>query len=247
MAVQFKNLYTDAAGDGGVGDLCGDTLSSSAALRKKIVNDEYIDLVGLIKGYWRVRSFTYTKTSTPAMAAADTALDVPTTVAFDSVYRMYFRRQGSVQPVKMRSRSDWLQRSDTSSAGDPRNACVVETASGTTIAIDPPLSNDFVNNVNALVLEYFIELTRLSATTDEPICPEHLRPKIADRAAWRYAQIQGDTALATQLLPLAQEAREAFLRYDIEHIASPRQIRPVGGYLAMDESGYTDYDSGSEY
>ena len=241
MPVQFQHLYTATAGDGGVGDLCGDTLASSATLRKKFVNDEYLDLCGLIKGYWRVRSFTYTSTSTPAMATGNTSLSVPTATAFDSIYRLYFRRNGVVHRVRQRSRSDFLERSDTSSNGDPQDCCVVQTASGLTIAVTPPLSSDFVTNVNALVLEYFIELTRLSGDTDEPVCPEHLRPKIADRAAWRYAQVQGDTTLATQLAPLAAEAREAFLRYDVEHVATPRQLRPIGGYDAQESSWATDY------
>ena len=105
--ITFESLYND-----GLGAMVNATDSASATERKNAVNWAYLDLAGLIKGYWRRRSFDYTSATTPALTAGTRAYNVPTTTGavFDSAARLYYRQSGSVIDVPLRGDSEWLER-----------------------------------------------------------------------------------------------------------------------------------------
>lgn len=240
MGLVFSALY----GTNGLGFLVGDTQSGSVTDRKRAVNDGYVELCALAaKAYWRVRSHDYTSSSSPAMTAGSHQLSVPTSPAFESPYRLYFRENGMVRDVPFISRSEWLDRSDTSQSGYPSNASLVQTASAKRIDLDVLLSSEFVSNIATLTLEYFIEVTRLSADADEPILPESLRHHILPVAGYLYALGQGDLALADRLKLDMELAKEAVRVFDVTHVARPRQIRPTTSYAPSDgDEVTTDYN-----
>lgn len=224
--------------------LVGDTSSGSQTNRYNALADADVELSS-IKGFWRVRSHAYTTSSSPAMAAGDTRLSVPTSPAFELPYRLYYRESGIVKDVLFKSRSEWLELSDTSQSDYPRWACLVQTASGKSIDLDRQLSAAFISNIATLTLEYFIEITRLSASGNESILPDSLRHHILPVAAVFYGTAQGDGNLVERMRPEAERAREAVLRFDIEQTARPRQIRPMDSYAPADmASTGTDYGMG---
>ena len=225
-------------------DLVGDESSTSDAKRIRAIADASVELSS-IKGYWRVRSHTYTTTSSPAMASNSYQLSVPTSPAFEAVARLYYRESGLVRDVRVISRSEWLERSDIAQADYPSFASIVQTASAKRIDLNVMLSSAFVTNVAALELEYFIEITRLSAASDESILPDTLRHHIVALAGMFFARFQGDHQLANSLKEDAERAREAVLRFKIEHTNRPRQIRPITSYAPQDADVFTsDYRVG---
>lgn len=222
-------------------DLVQDSSSASDAQRVRALADADVELSS-IKGYWRVRSHDYTSSSSPAMTAGSNQLTVPSSPAFEAPYRMYYRESGYVREVKFKSKSEWLELSNLSLSDYPRWACLVQTASSQRIDLDRLLSSDFVNSIGTLTLDYFIGITRLSASGDESILPDSLREHIVPIAARKFALSQGDRNLANDLKEDAERAREAVLRWDIEHISRPRQIRTSGAYSPSDLTlGVGDY------
>lgn len=223
--------------------IVGDATTTSETDRFQALADADVELSS-IKGFWRVRGHDYTISSSPAMAANSYQLTVPTSPAFESPYRLYYRESGVAKEVKVISRMEWLERSNLSIADYPRFACIFQTASGKRLDLDRLLSSAFVANIATLTLEYFIEITRLTTSAEESILPDSLRHHILPVAGVRYALGQGDLALADRLRPDAELAREAVLKFDIEHIGRPRQIRPLNSYGPQDGDEITsDYGS----
>lgn len=221
--------------------LVGDTTSGEDANRVNALADADVELSS-IKGHWRVRSHAYTTVSSPSMAADSYQLNTPTSPAFDSPFRLYYRDSGIVKDVKIKSRSEWLALSDTSQSDYPRWFRVAQTASTTQLELDRKLSSAFVANIGTLTLEYYIAITRLSGTSDESILPDNLRLYIVPVAGHLYALGQGDVALADRLRVEAERARDAVRLYDLEFQARPRQIRPTGAYAPGDlETDTGDY------
>lgn len=221
--------------------LVGDATSGEQTNRYNALADADVELSS-IRGFWRQRAFTYTSASSPAMASGSYQLSVPTSPAFESPYRLYYRDSGIVQDVMFKSRSEWLALSDTSQSDYPRWASMVQTASGMKIELDRKVSSTFISAIASLILEYWIQITRLAASGDESILPDSLRHHILPVAGVMYAAGQGDRELVALLTPLAELAREAVLRFDIEHTSRPRQVRPSMAYAPEDgDRETTDY------
>lgn len=214
--------------------LVGDSSSTNQTARYNAIADADVEL-SAIHGFWGVRSHTYTTTSSPSMASSSYQLAAPTSPALESPYRLYYRESGIVKDVAFKSRAEWLEMSDTSQEDYPRWASLVQTSSGKQIELDRKLSSAFVANIASLVLEYFIEITRMTASGNESILPDSLRHHILPIAAVFYGTSQGDHVLVDQMRQEAERAREAVLRYDIEHLARARQVRPSPAYAPSDE------------
>lgn len=210
-----------------VGFLTQDTATDSVTIANidRSINNAYIWLAG-IRGYWRKRSTTITLTS------GTVAYDAPSD--FSDIYRLYYRRNGLFYEVEVFGDAAWLEVSATASsdAGDPRYARLTQTTTTLNrIELSPPPSSSFITNVGStLTLEYFIEITRLSVASDEPILPANLRHQIVYPAAYEYALAQGDSNLALQLKVKSEEARSIVLRHDLTRTGKARQLRPVAGY-----------------
>ena len=197
-----------------------------------------------IKGFWHVRSHDYTTTSAPAASANRQTLAVPPSLAFEEPSVLYYRQNGAPRIVRFLGHRAWLLRSNTAAAqaSYPRWAKVVQTASAKVLHLDRPLSSDFVSQIGTLTLDYFIEITRLSAPGDASLLPDSLRHHIVAYAALLWGLAQGDQLLVANMKVEAERAREAVLRYDIEHTSEPRQIRPMGGYEPQDAAEAVDED-----
>ena len=233
-------VFSDLYGANGLGFLVGDTQSASETDRKRIANDAYVELAG-IKGWWRKRTGTYTSSSSPALTAAINIYTVPSD--FDSPYRLYYREAGGFIDVPFISDSEWLERSATRStdSGDPAFARLVHDGSNIRIELDKPVSQQFIDRIGTLTLEYWIRITRLSGDSDAPILPANLRHHIVPVAGLKYAKAQGDQVLIESLKEDALKAREAVMRHDLTRTGRARQIRPRGRYYPQSSSIGRDY------
>lgn len=248
--VNFISLF----GQDGMGRIVGirnDT--TDLAGRQNAINEAYSELAGLIKGYWRRRSFDYTSTSTPALTDGTRAYNVPTTsgAVFDSPARLYFRRSGVAVDVPFLGDAEWLERSATRSTdtGDPQYARTVRTATAYQIELNRPISQNFIDNIATLTLEYHIAVAPLSANTDTTILPRDLALQLIPYGAWIYATSQSDWPLVDRLEKRAREARAFFLKHDLTRTGRPRQLRPTYSYTGVgthrSRLGATDYGMGS--
>lgn len=232
-------VFSDLYNDNGLGFLIGDTSSGSETDRKRAVNDAYIELAG-IKGFWRKRSFNYTSSSSPALAAGTQSYDTPTTTGavFDSPYRLYYREAGYYVDVPFVADSVWLELSATRStdAQDPRRARLIQNSDGTEIELSYPISSSFIDRIGTLTLEYWIRLVHLSADGDVPITPANLNHHIVKLAGYKFALGQSDFGLADRLKGDAELAKAQFFRHDLTRTGRPRQIRPSSAYAPRSES-----------
>lgn len=235
--IDFVSLY----GTNGLGFLVGDIQTTSETDRKNAVNLAYHDLAGLIKGYWRRRSFDYTSSSTPSLTAGTRAYNVPTTsgAVFDEIGRLYYRESGSVRDVEILGDADWLARSATRSAdaGYPEYARIVQTSSAVQIELNRAVNQNFIDQIGTMTMEYFIAIADLSADTDTTVLPRNRVHLILPLAGWYYAIGQGDFALADRLAPESQRARATLLKHDLTRTGRPRQLKPTSNYLGTGRRG----------
>ena len=228
--IDFVSLF----GANGLGFLVGDTASASETYRKNAVNLAYVELAGFIKGYWRRRSFDYTSSSTPALTSGTRAYNTPTTsgAVFDSVGRLYYRSSGVVVDVPVLGDAEWLEKSATRStdAGDPQFARLVQTSSAVQIELNRPISQNFIDSISTLTLEYHIAVAHLSGDTDTTILPRNRVHLILPLAAWYYGMGQGDFALVDRFEKKAEWAKAEMLRHDLTRTGRPRQLRPTSSY-----------------
>lgn len=230
-----------------VGDLAQDprTDATTLAAVDRAINNAYLWGAGL-KAFWRKRPFDYTSSSTPALTSGTRTYNVPSTsgAVFDSPYRLYYRRSGRYVDVPFVGDDDWLEKSATAStdSGDPEYARLIQSSSSQQIELNRAISATFISQIATLTLEYFIQIVRLSAASDEPILPGNLRHHIAYPAAWEYVLGQGDMALADRLRPKAEESKNAILKHDLTRTGRPRQLRPTGGYEPASQRGNATYD-----
>lgn len=244
--IDFVSLY----GTDGLGWLVGirnDTTDLSG--RRNAVNWAYKELAGLIKGYWRRRSFDYTSSSTPFLVAGTRAYNVPATsgAVFDEIGRLYFRRSGVYADVPVLGDEEWLEKSATrsSDSGDPQFARLVQTSSATQIELNRPISQNFIDAIGTLTLEHYIAIAPLVNDTDTTVLPRNRVHLIIPLAAWWYAVSQGDHNLANQLKPEAKEAKVLILRHDLTRTGRPRQLRPKYSYTGMGRRQVSkDYGAG---
>lgn len=249
--LQFSDIY----GTNGVGFYVSDIGSGSATNRKRAVNDAYVDVA--IKAWWRKRSFDYTSASSPALTDGTRTYATPTTTGsvFDQPYRLGYRRSGAYIDVPILGDEEWLQRSLTASTdkGDPQYARLIRSSSTVQIELNRPISQNFINQIATLTLEYWIQIVRMSDDTDEPIVPANLRHHLVILGAERYAIGQGDRQLLTFLreprgsgkVSLVAQAYESILKQDLTRTGRPRQLKPKLGYepqMATSESLATDYE-----
>lgn len=238
MALTLANLETRLK------FICQDSNASSTAQtnRYNALADADVEL-SAIRGFWRVKSFAYTSSSSPAMTAGSATLAASTgsLTDFESPFRLYYRENGQVRDVAFVSDSEWLDRSDTTQSDYPSFARLTQSGSTKTIQLDRLLSSTFVSSIATLTLEYWISITRLASSSDESILPDTLRHHIVPLAGLFYARAQGDAVLAKELEGDAERAREAVLRFDIQRLSRPRQIRPQAAYAPSD-SGDTSTD-----
>lgn len=239
MAVFTQPLdFVSLFGTDGVGWLVGirDNTTDVNA-RKNAVNWAYVELAGLIKGYWRRRSFDYTSSSSPALTAGTRAYSVPITsgAIFDEIGMLYYRQSGTEIDVPVLGDSEWLERSATrtADAGYPQYARLVQTASATQIELNRPVNQAFIDSIGTLTLEYFIAIAHLSGDTDTTVLPRNRVHLIIPLAAWWYAISQGDHQLANQLRAKAEEAKVLILKHDLTRTGRPRQLRPSYSYTGM--------------
>ena len=220
----------------GTGVLVGDTSSTAQTDIDRVVNESYIELANR-RAYWRMRSTTITLTS------GTLAYDLPS--SFDSIFRLYYRQSGQYKDVEVVSDSQWLDVSATraADAGYPKYARITQTsATLNRVELTPPPSSGFISNVSStLTLEYFIEITRLSSATDEPILPANLRHHIIYLAGYKYSLFQGDNNLADRLKPDAIFAKAEILKNDLTRTGRPRQLRPRGRYWPQQVGVTLDY------
>lgn len=211
--------------------------TTDLAGRQNAVNEAYSELGGLIKTYWRRRSFDYTASSTPALAVGTRAYATPTTVGavFDSVGRLYYRQSGSVTDVPVLGDAEWLEKSATRTAdnGYPEYARVVRTSTAFQLELNRGINQQFIDSISTLSLEYHIAIAPLSANTDTTILPRDLALQLIPYAAWIYAFSQGDWPLVDRLEKRALQAKAAFLRHDLTRTGRPRQLRPSHSYTGM--------------
>jgi hypothetical protein len=245
MATQFSDIY----GNSGLGHLVGDEQSGSVTKRKLYSNDAYVQLAG-IRGYWRKRSYDYTSASTIPLVAGNYQFQLPTSPAFDSVYRLYYLSNGRPRMVKILNDDQWLEQATiaTGDTGDPAIARIVQTATQKQLELSPRISSNFLSSTGTLTLEYFIEITRLTADADEPILPENYRHYIKYLAAKLYAIGQGDTALVALLREngVTGEAEKGLYelqRHDLTRTGHSQGLRPRTSYLpgTMGGGGGEDY------
>lgn len=235
--LQFSDLY----GVNGLAFLVSDAATSSDNDRKRAINDAYIELAS-IKGYWRLRTTTYTSSSSPALTSGTYQYNLPSD--FDDMFRVYFREAGRYVDIDVVSDSHWLELSAVRStdAGDPRVARITQTSSTQNrIEFAPPVSQGFIDRIGTITLEYFIEITRLVGDTDEPILPANLRHHIVTLAGLKYATAQGDPVLIQALRPEAERTRLSVLKKDLTRTGRPRQLRPRTSYYPVGEGGTVDY------
>jgi hypothetical protein len=214
--------------------------------RKNAINRAYIELAGLIKGYWRRRSFDYTSSSSPALTAGTRAYNVPTTAGavFDTIGRLYYRQSGVPRDVKVLGDSEWIERSATrtADAGYPEYARIVQTSSATQLELNRAVNQQFIDSIGTLTMEYHIAVAPLVNDTDTTILPRNLVPQILPLAGWYFAVSQGDHQLANQLSKEADRARANVLRHDLTRTGRPRQLRPMYNYQGVGRrSGRYDY------
>ena len=221
------------------GDIRTDTATTTD--RDNCINNALIDLAGM-KGYWRQRS------TTVSLTAGTVAYNAPSD--FDSIQRLYYRYNGVAYDIPFLSDSEWLERSATRSvdAGHPRWARWTQTSlTQNQFELTPPPSSTFVTNVSStLTCEYFIELVRLTAATDEVILPANLRHAVVYAAAHEYALGQSDFNLADRLERKMNEWKTRILRKDLTRTGRPRQLRPRGGYQAISSGASRDFDYGGD-
>ncbi len=232
--IDFVSLY----GTDGMGWLVGvrDNTTDLAA-RKNAVNMAYVELAGLIKGYWRRRSYDYTSGSTVPLVAGTRAYSVPTTTGavFDSMGRLYYRSAGTVVDVPVLGDAEWLEKSTTRSTdvGFPDYARVVQTSSAVNIELNRPVSQTFIDQIATLTLEYHIAIAHLSNDTDTTVLPRNHVQLIIPVAAWWYALTQGDDALADRLKPECERAKATLMRQDLTRTGRPRRLRPTHSYTGQ--------------
>lgn len=197
----------------------------------------YVELAGLIKGYWRRRSFDYTASSSPTLTAGTRAYNTPTPsgAVFDSVGRLGFRRSGAWADVPVLGDAEWLEKSSTrtTDAGEPQFARLVQTASATQIELNRPISQNFIDSISALTLEYHIAIAHLSADTDTTVLPRNRVHLILPLAVWYYGMGQGDFKLANGFEKKAEWAKAEMLRHDLTRTGRPRQLRPTYSYTGQ--------------
>lgn len=211
------------------------TDSTTQTDRDNCINNAYITLAG-IRGFWRKRSTTITLT------AGTVAYNAPD--GFSDIYRLYYRQSGLYYEVEVVNDARWLEVSatDTADAGTPRYARVTQTsATQNQIELTPPPSSSFISSNSTLTLEYFIEITRLTAATDELILPANLRHAVAYVAAYEYALGQGDFNLADRLKILAEEWKARVLKHDLTRTGKGRHLYPARGYWPDDARINYDY------
>ena len=189
-----------------------------------------------IRGVWRKRSTTISLTSGTYQynAPAD----------FDSAFRLYYRDSGRFVDIEILSDEEWLERSATRStdAGTPRYARLTQTsATQQQIELNVPPSASFVTTTASLTLEYWIEVTRLSAASAELLLPANLRHHVGYYGAYLFALGQGDFALSDRLEKRALFGRAEVLRHDISRTGRARKIRPVRAYRVSALAGAVDY------
>lgn len=230
----FLNLY-GADGLGLLINVRNDT--SDLAGRKNAVNWAYKELAGLIKGYWRRRSFDYTASSSPALTAGTRAYNVPasTGAVFDEAGQLYYRSGGRAVEVSLVDDAEWLQRSATrtTDAGYPTYARLFQTASAVQFELNRPMSQTFIDTVGTLTVEYFLALADLSGDTDTTVLPRNRVHLLLPLAGWYYAVSQGDHALADRLKPKAEDSKALIVRHDLTRTGRPRQRRPTYDYTGM--------------
>lgn len=194
----------------------------------------YIELSGLIKGYWRRRSFDYTASSSPDLTAGTRAYNTPTTTGavFDSIGRLGYRSSGTWADVPVLGDAEWLEKSSTRSTdtGDPQFARLVQTASATQLELNRPISQNFIDAIGTLTLEYHIAVAHLSGDTDTTILPRNRVHLILPLAAWYYGMGQGDFQLVDRFEKKAEWAKAEMLRHDLTRTGRPRQLRPTHSY-----------------
>lgn len=238
--------FLQLIGADGLGWLVGlkdDTTELDA--RKNAFNKAYVECAGLLKGYWRRRSFDYTASSSPALTVNVRAYNTPTTsgAVFDTPGRLYYRESGGMVDVRILDDLEWLERSatQTSDAGDPAFARVVQTTSATQLELSRPVSQGFIDRIGTLTLEYYIAIAHLSANGDTTILPRNLTLLLIEVAAWMYALTQGDYQLADRLAPAAERAKAEFLRHDVTRLGRAFQQRPAHNYLGTKRRLTRDY------
>ena len=232
--IDFVSLY----GTDGLGRLVGiRNNTTDQAGRQNAVNEALSELAGLIKAYWRRRSFDYTGSSTPALVAGTRAYNTPTTsgAVFDSIGRLYYRQSGAPIDVPVLGDSEWIEKSATRTAdnGYPEYARLVRTSSAYQIELNRGVNQAFIDSVTTLTLEYHIALAPLSADTDTTILPRDLALQLIPYAAWIYAFSQSDWPLVDRLERRAKEARAFFLRHDLTRTGRPRHLRPSHSYTGI--------------
>ena len=232
--VDFVSIY----GLDGIGRLVGIRDNTTDVNgRKNAANEAYVELAGLIKGYWRNREFDYTSSSTPALTAVTRAYNVPTTsgAVFDTVHRLYYRSSGTFQDVPILGNSEWLERSATRSTdtGYPDYARIIQTSSATRIELNRPLNQAFIDSIGTLTLEYFIAIAQLVNDTDTTVLPRNLALQIIPYGAWIYAFTQSDWLLVDRLEKRKEEARAFVLKHDLTRTGRPRQLRPKYSYTGQ--------------
>ena len=245
MPTDFSDLY----GDNGLGFLIGDTSSGSVSDRKVAVNDAYVELAS-IRGYWRKRTHEYTTASSPAISQGNYQFDLPS--SYDTMYRLYYLWAGKPKQIKVLDDDQWLELAalDADDTGNPRIARIQQTAAVKQIEVSPRISANFLSQIGTIYLEYFIEITRLSADADEPIIPENYRHFIKFLAAKKYAIGQGDRNLMQMLttggvISEAEKGISMLRRHDLTRTGQSQGLRPRTSYLPKASSFSDDY-GGSE-
>lgn len=246
----------DLAGTNGLGFLIGDTTSTSQADRYRRLNDAYLTK-GCGRYFWCKRSFDYTPASTPALATSgNRILYTPTASGsdFDRPYRLYYRQAGRPVDLELLEDDEWLQFSATrtADAGYPEFARLAQDSTGIHLELNRPLSQGFIDSIATITLEYFIVPARMTASGNEPIVPDRLRPGLVTIAAYEYAMAQGDVALQASitrklgqsLTTAYEEACAAFRRHDLTRTGRSRVLRPRDSYAPSSWSGGGSEDYG---
>jgi len=202
--LEFSDLYGTT---GGVGSIVGETSTASVARRKDATNDAYIELAA-IKGYWRKRETTLTKSTTPALTDGVRIYNLPSD--FDEIYKAYYSQSGVPQPIIIIKDAEFLQRlrTGTTDKGYPSYARIVQSSlTQRRIEFQRAISQVFIDQIATITIEYFIQITRMVADTDAPMLPGNLRHHIKYLGANLYAIGQGDQVLINNTAVLAARAR----------------------------------------
>lgn len=215
--------------------MVGDKKSSSVIDRKNAVNRAHKDLAGLIKGYWRRRTFEYTSSSTPALTALERTYNVPTPTGsvFDSPARLYYRDSGRTIDVPFKTDSVWLSLSATrdADAGYPDYVRLIQTATAVRIELNRPLIQSFIDNIGTLVFEYNIAVANMVADTDLTLLPRNYVHRILPVAAHLYGISQSDWELVDRMKKESDLAMADLRRHDLTRTGRARHIKPSHNYL----------------